>query len=445
MSSETASAPRSDRRSGWRRWGRTTAIAAITLLAALAMAIGWVSRPARLTALILDRVGSALDLQITATGPSEYRLRGTPMLTVRGLDVRQPGADTPLLTADRAYLALPWTTLWAGGKDLTVRRVELDGPHLDLHALQGWLATRPAGGPLRIPTLTEGARIVRGQLDGDGWSVDRITISTVQLAPTQPFAARLGGRFQQGPTSAPFDMHLALTHPGIDAGAGLAGIASIRSAQWWMPITLQLSGVLRDDDDGTGLDRARLAANMRWFNDPVATEPGLSFAAGLAGRMRYRDSRLLIAPLGIALRGQDGVPEQFDASGSLTLGDTLALSLHGEIGDWPSVWPALPAPLGDSHSPFPFALDYAGTPDLRDEAHLQLRRDDTRFDGRFRVPEVSAWLEQLATGTPLPPMRGTLDIPRIEIAGATLSGVRLQLDDDEPDTGAALPAPEPVN
>src|SRR5690606_22977871 len=204
-----------------------------------------------------------------ATGTAEYRLRGTPMLTVRGLDVRQPGADAPLLTADRAHLALPWATLWAGGKDLTISRVELDGPRLDLQALQGWLATRPAGGAQRIPTLTEGAQIVRGQLDGDGWSVDRINISTVQLAPAKPFAARLGGRFLHGTTTAPFDLQLALTHPGIDAGMGLTGIANIRSPQWWMPITLQLSGVLRDDDDGMGLDRARLGADIRWLNDPA--------------------------------------------------------------------------------------------------------------------------------------------------------------------------------
>ena len=445
MSSETASAPGSGRRSGWRRWGRTIAIAAIVVLVVLAIAIGWVSRPARLTALVLDRAGSALDLQIIATGTAEYRLRGTPMLTVRGLDVRQPGADAPLLTADRAHLALPWATLWAGGKDLTISRVELDGPRLDLQALQGWLATRPAGGAQRIPTLTEGAQIVRGQLDGDGWSGDRINISTARLAPAKPFAARLGGRFLHGTTTAPFDLQLALTHPGIDAGMGLAGIANIRSPQWWMPITLQLSGVLRDDDDGMGLDRARLGGDMRWLNDPAVPGPGLTFATGVAGRMRYRDGGLQIAPLGVSLRGQDGLPERGDASGSLALGDTLALSLHGEIGDWPTAWPALPTPLGDSHSPLLFALDYAGTPDLGNEAHLDLRRDATRFDGYFRVPRLSAWLDQLATGTPLPPMRGTLETPRLEIAGATLTGVRLQMDDDEPDTGTGLPAPEPAN
>lgn len=446
MSSETAaSAPVPGRRSGWRRWGWTTAIVVIVVLAALASAIGWVSRPARLTALVLDRVGSALDLQITATGTGEYRLRGVPMLTVRGLDVRQPGADTPLLTAERAHLALPWATLWAGGKDLTVRRVELDGPHLDLQALQDWLATRPAGGAQRIPTLTDGARIVRGQLHGVGWSVDRISISAAQLAPAQPFVARLGGRFLHGTTTAPFDLQLALTHPGIDAGLGLAGVADIRSPRWRMPMTLQMSGVLRDGEDGLGLDRARLGADMRWLNDPAVAGPGLAFAAGVAGRVRYHDGGLRIAPLGVSLRGQDPMPERVDASGSLAVGDTLALTLLGEIGDWPTAWPALPAPLGDSHSPLPFALDYAGTPDLGDEAHLQVRRDETRFDGYFRMPRLSAWLDQLATGTPLPPMRGTLETPRIEIVGATLTGVHLQMDDDEPDTGTELPAPEPAN
>ncbi|HSM12199.1 MAG TPA: hypothetical protein VK827_11630, partial [Lysobacter sp.] len=58
------------------------AIAALFLI--LALSVRWVGQPERVTALILDRIGDSIGLEITARGGSEYRLRGTPMLVVRG-------------------------------------------------------------------------------------------------------------------------------------------------------------------------------------------------------------------------------------------------------------------------------------------------------------------------------------------------------------------------
>src|SRR5690606_913214 len=109
--------------------------------------------------------------------------------------------------------------------------------------------------------------------------------------------------------------------------------------------------------------------------------------------------------------------------GSVSIGRTLRLRLDGRIAGWPEAWPALPAPLSQSTSPLPFELDYKGGLAFADIAALALRRDDTRFDARFRLPEVLAWLEQVETGTPLPPLRGRLSAPRVEIAGATLEDV----------------------
>lgn len=440
MPAEATPAPRSP----WRRGGRIAAIVAVVVLLGLVASIGWISRPARLSELILDQVGTSLGLQITASGTSEYRLRGTPMLTVRGLDVRQPGSATALLTAERAYLALPWATLWAGGEDLTIGRVELDGPQLDLSALQDWLATRPEGGPLRIPTLTDGLRITRGLVAGDGWSVDRLSIATDHVSASQALAARLTGRLLMSTTTAPFDLQLALTRPAIGAGAAIAGIASVRSGQLRMPMALNLSGVLRDDADGIGLDATRLGAHARWFSEPSDEEPTIAFALGISGRVRYRGGDLVVAPLAAAVRGQAKVPESVDATGSLALGDALALHLSGQVADWPAQWPALPAPLGESVSPFPFTVDYAGATDLSDPLNLQLSRDETRFDGQFRLPELTDWIAQLAVGTPLPPLTGTLTTPRIEVTGATLTGVRLQIDDGDHERSDGLPEPDRI-
>ena len=81
---------------------RRIALLVLTVaLALLAFALHWVSRPDRVAALILARVGSALGLEITASGAAEYRLRGTPMLAIRDVVARKPGDPTPLLRAER--------------------------------------------------------------------------------------------------------------------------------------------------------------------------------------------------------------------------------------------------------------------------------------------------------------------------------------------------------
>ena len=94
---------------------------------------------------------------------------------------------------------------------------------------------------------------------------------------------------------------------------------------------------------------------------------------------------------------------------------------------WPQQWPALPLPLSASTSPLPFALDYNGAMAFSDAASLSLRRDATALDARFRLPEVLAWLDAGNHGSPLPPLVGTLSAPKVEIAGATLEGVELEL------------------
>ena len=75
------------------------------------------------------------------------------------------------------------------------------------------------------------------------------------------------------------------------------------------------------------------------------------------------------------------------------------------------------------------ALRYLGRADFSDAASLQLRRDDTRFDARFRLPEVTAWMSSIANGSPLPPLSGHLSTPRLEISGAQLEGVEVMIED----------------
>jgi len=117
--------------------------AGIVLLLLLALLLRYVLQPERVAGFVLDSLGKSLGLEITATGTSEYRLRGTPTLVVRDVVAREPGAATPLLRAQRAYVSVPWSTVRSRGESLDITRIELDAPVLDVTALQHWLASRP--------------------------------------------------------------------------------------------------------------------------------------------------------------------------------------------------------------------------------------------------------------------------------------------------------------
>lgn len=396
----------------------------MAVLLVLVLGLRWLSQPDRVASLVFAQLGESLGLEITARGSSHYRLRGTPQLVVRGLDVREPGATEALLRAERAQLSLPWSTLRERDADLTLQRIELDAPQLDLAALQRWLAGRPPTEDARLPTLTDGLRIVRGKVIGAGWTVDGLVLSMPSLSADAAVAAHTTGRLRSGDVSVPFDLHLAMTHPRLDAGLGAVGHAGVNTPQWRLPMRLKLSGRLRDGAGGLGLDRFRLGANARH----VAGEVHTPFVYGLAGALRYRDGRLAISPMGLALRGREAIPE-IDARGSFAWQELLELDLQGRMARWPEAWPALPPPIGQSRSPVPFVLRYSGEGDLSGRTTLQLQRDATRFDARLHLPDVLAWLDAMDRESPLPPIDGTVTTPMMEIAGATLHGVEIEFDD----------------
>lgn len=399
------------------------ALAALLLI--FPLGLYWIAQPERVAGVIMGQLGESLDLEITAGGSSEYWLRGNPALVVRDIEVRQPGADTPLLRAERIYLSLPWSTIRARGAELVADRLEIDAPQLDLDALQHWRETRPPAAETRVPTLKNGLEIVRGRVIGGDWTIDRIAVSLPSLAPDAPVAAQVSGRLQTVTTALPFDLHVALTRPAFDAGLGASGMATVRTPDWRLPMRLRLGGRLHDGDDGLGLDRLKVGANARH----IAEGSQSPFVYGLAGRLRYDSGQLTIAPMGLVIRGRDKIPS-LDAQGAFAWQQDVALDLDGALTQWPETWPELPAPIGQSDSELPFTLRYRGPVDLSGDTALQLRRDATRFDSRFRLPEVLAWIDAAAGPTPLPPIDGELTTPVLEITGATLHDVQIQFEND---------------
>lgn len=409
-----------------RRWRRRLLVLG-ALLAALSLLVTWLLQPKQLVPLILDRAGKALALEISASPDAEARLRGTPQLIVRDLVVREPGGDAVLLRAKRVLLSLPWSSVRGAGKDIVIRRVEIDAPELDLAAVRTWLAKRPPSEETAIPTLTEGLRIVDGRLVDGTLRIEDLAIELPALRPQRPAHARIRGRAIDGALNLPFDLVVAMSRPANDAGLGIVGTLAFEGDDWRLPATVKFSAPLHFGDDGIAMTPATLGASARYESGDTR----LPFALGLHGPLRIDGGTSTLSPVGVALRGDGTAPiPTLDAHGALSLGRQLILHLDGTLPHWPEAWPALPPPISTSTSPLPFALRYDGTPDLSDTSALSLRRDAMAFDSRFRLYVVLDWLAR-AGGSPLPPLDGTLRAPRLEISGATLEGVQVTLDEEE--------------
>ena len=413
---------------------RVAWIAGGALLALLVVAIVLLSRPERVARFALDRAGDALGLEITSTGASEYRIRGTPTLVVRGVVARLPGAPVPVLTADRVLLSMPWSTLRGRLQDLDFTRIELDAPVLDLDALQDWLDTRPPGDG-RVPTLREGIAVEDGTVVADGWHVEAVDLEVPLLHADRPVRAHATGRYVTGETALPFDLHGVLERPAPEHALGIAGLVTVERDAWQLPARVRLGGFWQSDDDGWGLARMKLGANATY----VAEDTRAPFALGLFGPLRFADGRTTLAPvhatvIPLGASASNPIPP-LDGSGALAFAESLELRLAGTVSRWPAAWPALPAPLDDAGEDTGFDLRYSGDASLEDVAHLSLQRAGASADTQLRLPTLTDWIGSMASGSPLPPLDATASIPRLEVAGAVLHGVELTLDDpalDEP-------------
>lgn len=410
-----------------RRLLRITVAVALLLLV---LFLAWLAQPPRSTAFLLKRVGAALGLEITASSDVEYRLRGTPQLVLHDVVARQPDARTAVLRAKRVLLALPWSTLRARGADLTIERIELDAPVFDLPAFQRWQATRPPG-ETRIPTLTNGLLVRDGAVTNDDWRIEGLAIDVARLDPERLLCMRVRGRYLDPPLSIPADLAIAVANPARLAKRGTSGVAGVGELEfagdgWRVPSRVNLSGPLRLGKDSALVKPVAFGMAARYESGSTR----LPFVLGLHGPMAFNNATWRVVPMQVVLRGGSMVPD-LRGRGSASLGRQLKLRLDGAIAAWPEAWPALPAPLSESSSPLPFALDYSGHIDLRDIAALELERDETRFDARFRIFDATAWANSAAQGSPLPPLSGRLTTPRIDIAGATLEGVEVDIDDPD--------------
>lgn len=417
------------------RWLRLL-LGALIALIAVALLVQILLPPERALRLVLARLEPTLGLYIVFDGDVEYRLRGTPQLVVRDVHVTLPGAaaDAPaLLRAERVLLSLPWKTIRSRGADLEIARIELDAPQLHLPSLLRWLDARPPGDG-KVPAITDGIRIVRARLDGEGWHVGGLSLDLPSLQAERPVDAQIAGTLTLEALQAPFRLRV---HADRAVGARdlqARGTLAVEHASGRLDSALQLDASRIDADlPGFALAPLRLAMDARWTG--AGTASPLPFVLGLHGALHVGNGAesLRLAPLGLVVRGEGVVPDVTTA-GRVAVGDGLDIMLDGRLARWPETWPALPPPLSESTQPLPFALRYAGPLDASAPVALRLEHEHARFDGATRIPAMLTWLDALATGSPLPPLRGTLSADRIDVAGAVLEGVEIDFDDGSGDT-----------
>lgn len=409
----------------WRRLLRL-AVKVGAVLIVLSLITGWLLQPQRAGRYLLHLAGDSLGLEINA-GAIDYRLRGTPQLVLNDVVATRHG-DAPLLAARRIFVSLPWRTLRTRGDDLKVTRVELDAPRLNLPALQRWLATRPPSGPIRIPVLSDGLRVRDGRIDNDDWRIDGLSIDLPSLHPSQPMRMRVRGRYVDAPLSIPADLAITVANPndmlaGVATDVSGAGTLSlIDTGGWRIPAQVLLAGPLRIGKDSALMKPARLGIAARYESGKTS----LPFQLGLHGPMAFNNATWRFVPVTIVLMGEGTIPSA-QARGSLSVGRSLGLHLDGSLAGWPKDWPTLPRPLSAAKTALPFSLDYKGGVAFTDTASLSLRRDTTTLATQFRLPDVLTWLDAGNASSPLPPLTGKLSTPRVDLDGATLEGVEIEL------------------
>lgn len=190
-------------------------VLAVAVLLVLAFSAYLLLRPERFTAMLQAQARQA-GLVLNLDNPASPTVFPRPALDLRGITISADGEDTPILLASSGRLVLPWRTLLGG--PVAIAQMEVDGPRVDLDALQSWLAAQPplpADAAPAIPRIDTGIRVEHGSVvHGDRLLLNNVALTAGTLAPDSPFLLYMSATTTSG---APLQLRLATT-PRMQAG-----------------------------------------------------------------------------------------------------------------------------------------------------------------------------------------------------------------------------------
>jgi len=103
----------------------------------------------------------------------------------------------------------------------------------------------------------------------------------------------------------------------------------------------------------------------------------------------------------------------------------LDFELQTEVASWPASWPAPPLPA--SNAATAIRLQYQGDSALSGDLRFSLLRGEDGLRGQVTLNDSLAWLGS-PHNSPLPPLVGQADIPRLQIGGVEATGVKISID-----------------
>lgn len=372
-----------------KRRTRRRLIVLSVLVVVLLLGWWWVDRqlePQRLAATVLGQAGKALQLDLRFEGEPDYAFKPEPRLLVPKLTVRDPLTKQVFLSAERAEVSLPWSSIT--GDTAIITRIELERPVLDLPGLRAWQARRPPK-PFELPTLTHGIEVNAGSVRDAGYSISELDLDLPRLQTGVPAEATASGLFTQGDTRVRVNLHATVATPGLASR-----------------YTLSSSGT-------------------------VEREPApLPFKLQARGEYRLGDADVSVTALPLQIEAVSPLPSA-DGDLRLTLDERLEISFAGQLQDWPKDWPSLPSPLAQDARQLPLRLNYRGAKDLSDALSLQVEKSETHLETTLRIAELQAWAAQ-TDGSPLPPLAGRMRTPKIDLDGIELEGVQVEIRDEAP-------------
>ena len=187
------------------------AIGGVFLAALLAavIAVYLLLQPDRFTAMLQEQANN-VGLELHLGSPAQPTLFPRPALELRGITLNAEGANSSILLAAHGRLALPWRTLFGG--PTVISQLQIDGPRVDLDALQDWLSSlpaRPENSTPNIPRIVTGVSISRGSVvRGNQLLLGNVALKTGSLLSGQPFPLELSA---STPAGTPLQLRLAAT------------------------------------------------------------------------------------------------------------------------------------------------------------------------------------------------------------------------------------------